>query len=89
MFECIDESRVLLGEVKWSERPMDAPKLRTLARKLLAKGIPPIKGLREKDILHVLFVPDATGETPGEIDGVHVVTGEQVLSEMRGTAGRR
>jgi hypothetical protein len=87
--QTIDEGRVLLGEVKWSEHPMDAPKLRTLARKLLAKGIPPIKGLREKDTLRVLFVPDVTGETPGEIDGVHVVTGEQVLSEMRGIAGRR
>jgi hypothetical protein len=65
---------------------MDAPKLRTLARKLLAKGIPPIKGLREKDILHVLFVPEVTGETPEEIDGVHVVTGKQVLSEMRDTS---
>jgi len=52
----------------------------------LAKGIPPIRELQNKEILHVLFVPEVTGETPEEIDGVHVVTGEQVLSEMRGTA---
>jgi len=86
--QTIDESCILLGEVKWSERPRDKTRLRTLARKLLAKGIPPIKGLREKEILYVLFVPEATGEMVEEIDGVHVVTGEQVLSEMRGTAVR-
>jgi hypothetical protein len=60
---------------------MDNPRLRTMARKLLAKGIPPIKGLQEKEIHHVLFVPEVTGATPGEIDGVHVVTGEHVLGE--------
>jgi len=80
--QTVDGGRVLLGEVKWSERPMDNPRLRTMARRLLAKGIPPIKELREKGIHHVLFVPEVTGATPGEIDGVHVVTGEQVLSEQ-------
>jgi hypothetical protein len=79
----LDQRCVLLGEVKWSERPVELPKLRTLAKTLLIKGIPTVKGLRDKDLLHVVFVPEVTEDTPLEIDGVHVVTGERVLSDMR------
>jgi hypothetical protein len=81
--QTLDEGCVLLGEVKWSERPVDLPKLRTLAKKLLLKGIPPVKGLRDKEIIHVMFVPEVTQDTPCEIGGVHVITGEQVLHDMR------
>jgi hypothetical protein len=81
--QTVDGGRALLGEVKWSERPVDTPKLRALAKKLLVKGIPPIKELQSKNMLHVLFVPEVAQGTPGEIDGVHVVTGAQVLNEMR------
>jgi AAA+ ATPase superfamily predicted ATPase len=81
--QTLDKRCVLLGEVKWSERAVDLPKLRTLAKTLLTKGIPPVKGLRNKDLLHVVFVPEITVNTPVEIDGVHVVTGAQVLNEMR------
>jgi hypothetical protein len=89
MFECIIISQtlegrcVLLGEVKWSERPVDMPKLRSLTKTLITKGIPAVKGLRDKELLHVIFVPDVTEDTLVEIDGVHVVTGRQVLNEMR------
>lgn len=86
VLQTLDERCVLLGEVKWSGRPFDLPKLRTLANALLAKGVPPVKGLRDKDLLHVVFVPEVTQDAPSEIEGVHVVTGDQVLSEMRRTA---
>ena len=94
MFECIIISQtlegrcVLLGEVKWSERPVDVPKLRSLTKTLLAKGIPAVKGLRDKELLHVVFVPEVTEDTLDEIDGVPVVTGKQVLNEMRRAAAR-
>jgi len=81
--QTLDERCVLLGEVKWSQRPFDLRKLRTLAKTLLTKGIPPVKAIRDKDLLHVVFVPEVTEGTPVEIDGVHVITGEQVLKEMR------
>jgi AAA+ ATPase superfamily predicted ATPase len=87
--QTLDERCVLLGEVKWSQRPVDLPKLRILAKTLLTKGIPPVKGLRDKDLLHVVFVPEITKDTPVETDGVHVVTGEQVLRDMRRGAARR
>ncbi|MCJ7594117.1 MAG: helix-turn-helix domain-containing protein, partial [Desulfobacterales bacterium] len=81
--QTLDERCALLGEVKWSERPFDLPKLRVLAKALLTKGVPPVRGLRDKDLLHVVFVPEVTQDVSGEIDGVYVVTGDQVLSEMR------
>ena len=86
--QTLDERVVLLGEVKWSERPVDILKLRTLAKTLLKKGVPPVKGLRDKDLLHVVFVPEVMQDAPSKIDGVYVVTGDQVLSEMRRTVPR-
>ena len=80
----LDERCVLLGEVKWSSRAFDLPRLHALARSLLKKGVPPIKGLREKELLHVLFVPEVTQDAPREIDGVLVVTAAQVLIEATG-----
>jgi hypothetical protein len=62
------------------EVQFDTSKLRSLAKALLKKGIPPVKGLRDKELCHVVFVPEVTHGAPGEIDGVHVVTGDQVLS---------
>ena len=87
--QTLDKRCVVLGEVKWSTHPVDLQKLRALAKTLLTKGIPTVKGLRDKDILHVLFVPEVTEDTPVEIDGVHVVTGEQILMGMRQAIVRR
>ena len=81
--QTLDGRDVLLGEVKWSDRPVDVPKLRSLTKTLLTKGIPAVKGLRDKELFHVVFVPEVTEETLDEINGVHVVTGKQVLNEMR------
>lgn len=83
--QTVDGKHVLLGECKWSDRPIEGPKLRALARQLLAKGVPPVQELQGKDILHVLFVPEVSPKTPGEMDGVQVVTGEQLLKDLRQT----
>ena len=81
--QTLDKRCVVLGEVKWSVRPVDSSKLRTPAKTLITRGVPDVKGLRDKDILHALFVPEITEDTPVEIDGVHVITGEQILKRMR------
>jgi len=65
---------------EWRVSPVDSPKLRSLAKALLKKGIPPVKGLRDKELCHLVFVPEVAQPAPSEIDGVHVVTGDQVLS---------
>jgi hypothetical protein len=81
--QTLDGGCVLLGEVKWSERPVDVPKLRSLIKTLHTKGMPAVKGIRDKELLHVVFVPEVTEGTLDEIDGVHLVTGKQVLDAMR------
>jgi hypothetical protein len=83
--QTLNKRCVILGEVKWSVRPFDLGRLRTSAKTLIAKGIPAVKGLQNKNILHVLFVPEITENTPIEVDGVQVVTGEQILKKMRGS----
>ena len=81
--QTLDKRCMLLGEANWSEHPFDLPELRRLARKLFAKGVPPVKGLRDRDLHHFLFVPEVADEVPGEVAGVHVVTSEQVLGAMK------
>jgi len=77
--QTLDKRCMLLGEAKWSEHPFDLPELHRLAKKLVAKGIPPVNGVRDRDLHHFLFVPEVADHTPGEVAGVHVVTCEQVL----------
>jgi len=73
---------VLLGEIKWPDGPVEVPKLRSLAGTLLTKGIPAVKGLRDKEVLQVVFVPEVTDDTLVHINAVHMVTGGQVLTEI-------
>lgn len=79
--QTLNERCALLGEVKWSDRPFDQAKLRALTKTLLTKGVPDVKGLQDKELLHAVFVPEVTRDAPCSIDGVHVVTGNQVLEE--------
>jgi hypothetical protein len=80
--QSLDGQSVLLGEVKWSDRPFDLPELRLLAKSLVMKGLPPVKTLKGRNVFHVLFVPELTKGMPSEIDGVQLVTGQQVLQDM-------
>jgi len=80
VLETLDERVVLLGEAKWSESPFNIPKPCNQAKACLKRGILPVRGLREKDLCRVVFVPKLTHDAPGEKDGVLVATGNQVLS---------
>jgi len=73
---------VLLGEVKCFEGPVDVPRLRSPAETLPTTVIPVVKGLRDKELLQVVFVPEVTDDALVEINGVHMVTGGQVLTEI-------
>jgi uncharacterized protein len=81
--QTLDRRCMILGEAKWSEHPFDLPELHRLAKKLVAKGIPSVKGLQDRDLHHFLFVPEVADDVPGEVAGVHVVTSEQVLDAMK------
>ena len=59
----LDGKRLLLGEAKWSPRPVSARDLERAARELSARPAP--SGLplpRNGDLLRALFVPALTGE---------------------------
>jgi AAA+ ATPase superfamily predicted ATPase len=80
-----DERTLLLGEVKWSEKPVSEPEVDRIGRALLAKGLPDGTWARGKRIVHAVFVPElqgpprrATGRRP-----YRVVTAADVLACLR------
>ncbi len=78
------EDALLLGEVKWCERPFTASEVRDAGQALLAKGVPSERWAHSKRVVPTLFVPRVAwdrGATPGPA-GVAVVTGEHVLAAL-------
>jgi hypothetical protein len=57
--ESHDGKRLLLGEAKWSERPLGSRESKRLLVALAAKGLPDISGMDSKEVVRALFVPDA------------------------------
>lgn len=74
----LDGERLLLGEVKWLEKPADARTLRAVAAEREAKGVP--AAIRQpKQVIRANFVPQSKGgNRPPE--SVQVVDCETVLS---------
>jgi hypothetical protein len=59
----LDGKRLLLGEAKWSPRPVSARDLKRAARELSAQPAPSGLALpRDGDILRALFLPALTEE---------------------------
>jgi AAA+ ATPase superfamily predicted ATPase len=78
----VDGKALLLGEVKWSERPFPPADLKRLATALVAKGVPPVATAHPQRILHALFVPRAQA-TPELLGAVQVIQAEDVLPCLR------
>lgn len=80
----VDGDSLLLGEVKWSERPLTASEVRDAGQVLLAKGVPPERWAQGKRVLYALFVPRvARGWRPARgPEGVAVITGEHVFAAL-------
>jgi AAA+ ATPase superfamily predicted ATPase len=78
----LDERRILLGEVKWMERPADRSALEVMASRLVAKGRPEIGGDPTAEIVRVLFVPRVRHRA-GRVDSVHIVTAADVIEASR------
>ena len=81
--QSVDSGRALLGEVKWREQPATLSDVSEAAVALLAKGVPPLRELRDKAIDRALFLPAADEGVPPEVNGVHVVVAGQVLEALR------
>lgn len=62
--ESIDGQRILIGEVKWSDRPFGRADLGPLLRELAAKPAPPLPGrLSGAQLVRALFVPEIVGKS--------------------------
>jgi hypothetical protein len=80
-----DDSALLLGEVKWSEKPVSESEVDQIGRVLLAKGLPDGSWAREKRIVHAVFVPELHGP-PRRASGrcpYRVITATDVLECLR------
>ncbi len=54
----LDGKRLLLGEAKWSPRPVSPRELERAAAELRARKEPPVRGLSgEPEVVRVLFFP--------------------------------
>lgn len=81
--EDTSRQRLMLGEVKWSDKPFTKKKLLQEATRL-AKRRPPTLSRRydHHRLVRALFVPGIRGQIPTDVDEVLVFTGKQlVLSE--------
>jgi AAA+ ATPase superfamily predicted ATPase len=82
--ESLDGARVLLGEVKWSSRPVDRRTLERALHELAAKPAPPLPPrLAGTQIMRVLFVPEVAkvGVAAKELEGSKVITVADLLGE--------
>lgn len=80
----LDARSLLLGEVKWSDRPVSDTELTGISRELLAKGIPQEGWAAGRQPVHIIFVPELSQprrRQPGS--AVRVVTAREVLAALR------
>ncbi len=76
---------LLLGEVKWSEKPITEAALEETARALLAKGAPHESWAHGRRLLHAVFVPRLARPQPSTSTGrlCAVITAEDILAALR------
>ncbi len=81
--ESLDGRQLLLGEVKWADKPVSEKALCQGVDDLRAKGIP--SGMRGKGLqtVHVLFVPRAPSGRQRQRDAHVVIDARDVLSCLR------
>lgn len=79
-----DGSSLLLGEVKWSDRPLGRNELDRIARGLAAKGVPDEAWARDKALCYAVFVPQVERARRRSAAAPYVaVTAKEVLSALR------
>jgi len=78
----VDGGKLLVGEVKWSEKPMTAGDLKTTYRNLISRGLPSGLTAEGREIHHVVFVPEIA--TTSRADRTYsVVTAHDVMAALR------
>ncbi|MBD3335202.1 MAG: hypothetical protein GF355_06770 [Candidatus Eisenbacteria bacterium] len=75
----LDGNRLLLGESKWSAKPLAPERAASAVTNLLAREPPSIPLRRESETIRALFVPEVEKTVPRRDRGVRIVTGEDLL----------
>jgi hypothetical protein len=79
-----DGQRVLVVEVKYSERPFSRRDLQRLVRETSSRTLPPSVQQRGTEaIVRAVVVPTIEADIPRILDGVHIVTGEHLFNRVR------
>jgi hypothetical protein len=78
--ESVDGQRLLLGEVKWSRRPLGSKELERASRALIAKPLPELpKRFSERQFVKALFVPEAVSNYRSADSTVLIVTASHLM----------
>jgi hypothetical protein len=78
--ESLDGKRLLLGEAKWSARPVKGAEVESLVRQVSRRPGPELPARhRASKVVRALFVPAVEGRPP-PANGVLVVTAESLLA---------
>lgn len=81
--ESLDGRTLLVGEAKWTDRDPTATALADAARRLIAKGIPPVPRRSDARVRYAIFVPRRPRPTRSQIRDVHVVDATDLLAVLR------
>ncbi len=78
--QSVDGTHVLLGEVKWSDKPLSRTALAKAVKQLLMKGLPSVVANKNPIVHHAVFVPMVT---PGvSSDDALIYTAREVMSVL-------
>jgi hypothetical protein len=79
--ESSEGKMLLVGECKWSDRPLSRVLLEKHAREVLSRPLPALSPrYREREIVRALFVPATATRTPRSTHGVIVATTSELLA---------
>ncbi|HNS19388.1 MAG TPA: ATP-binding protein [Sedimentisphaerales bacterium] len=81
--ESLDGEHLLVGEVKWTDRPASHEVMDKAIGDLKAKGIPGCFRGRDRHILYAVFIPKTSSRSKRRGD-VYVVDARDVLSSLTG-----
>jgi hypothetical protein len=78
--EALEERRILLGEAKWSSRPMSRASIERACRLVASKPAPELPSkYAGHDEIRCLMVPEVTKGVPRMHAGVWIVRGTELI----------
>lgn len=78
----VDGKYLLLGEVKWSEKPISKLACKRIAADLIRKGTPALQDVASLEIIRCIFVPNVNGSVK-RVESVWVLDARDVLECLR------